>query len=356
MRYLNKLLTLFILFIVIFTGCTQVNKVDDITELSIESQADYLLFEFIKPYERKGYINALDKDGELVDKYVITDKRFGYADVFDFDNNNFYFPNSRFSGISQVMKYNSNTRKFSFINTGQEAFIDKYYKDEVSEYIATNLYTNEVSDICDIKVNKCITTNSWSIVHTVSSLDKYIINVETTHNNHMVIKKYNRDLEELDKTQLIAKTPNLYPTYTREGKLYLFLTDGDILEVDRDLNVNIHPMDFSAYSKYILEVYYRNNVKLDENSFLTSIRLNAARNERINLLVKITFEQDKPKMELIQNGDIEDILNADYQVGEVYTSSYTNDQSILTIRDINSLEVINQFFLNDTVDFVDKLQ
>lgn len=53
----------------------------------------------------------------------------------------------------------------------------------------------------------------------------------------------------------------------------------------------------------------------------------------------------------------ESILNVDHSKTEVYTRSYSNDKTIITVRDIKTLKAKNKFILNnnDSIYFVDKI-
>lgn len=63
-------------------------------------------------------------------------------------------------------------------------------------------------------------------------------------------------------------------------------------------------------------------------------------------------------MQIISSNTDEQILNVDDSKPEVYTRSYVNDKTIITVRDITTLKVIKTILLesDDPIYFVDNIE
>lgn len=345
----------------LLTGCNQSKELDNVTKFSPSGSGDYLLFHLIDPFKKEGYISEVKNNGDVVCKHRITDEHFAPSDVFQYKDN-FYFASGAYSNDSKVMKYSPTKRELSFIETNQEKFIEKYYKDNTSEYIVTVSNKDNQNEVCDIRNKKCVRFPDSYIAHDVTSLNNYVIvvgvdqNAMSNKDKVVLIKKLNRNLEVLEETTLDI-LPN-YFTYTSQNqKLYLFLTNGDIAEIDSDLNVNLHSVNLSPLSKNIEKVLYNKNIILDKNNILINIEIQEP-NKSSNFLSKISFENDKPKLEMVKNSGNEDILNVDIDHHEVYTRSYIDNKSVIIVRDINTLKVKNKLKLknNDPIYFVDNIK
>lgn len=142
-----------------------------------------------------------------------------------------FFTSGAYSDDTKVMKYNPKKKELSLFDTNQNKFIEKYHKDDKSEYIITVLdKNNNNNEVCDIKLNKCIESLENYRAHTVTTLDNYIIVVGinktlSSTKNSIQLKKFNRNLEALKEVTL-DQIPN-YFTYTSEDqKLYIFMKNG----------------------------------------------------------------------------------------------------------------------------------
>ncbi|WP_349407920.1 hypothetical protein [Pseudalkalibacillus sp. SCS-8] len=347
-----------IILLIVLIGCTPDKEIDQITQFSTNNDGDYLLFHFIDPFETEGYILEINNSGQVAKKHKIKDKLFAPSDVFYYEQN-YYFASGAYSGDTKVVEYQPTKRKLSLINTNQKKYIEKYYKDNVSDYIVTVMDKNDDNEFCDLQLNKCVKLFGEFRVHTVSTLENYImvVAVDKSGEREVVkIKKYDRDLKFLNEITL-NKVPN-YFTYTSldNKRLYLFMYDGDIVEIDSSLNHKIHELNLSEISSDILRVKYNKNVVLNSKSILVDMEIETI-TDKIHLLNKISFGKNVPKLEIIQSTVNEDILNIDYDANEVYTRSYVNNKTVLTIRDTRLLGIKNKITLDnsDQIYFIDNI-
>jgi hypothetical protein len=346
---------------IVFGGCVQAQPLEDLTTFSTDNEGDYLLFHFISPFKKEGYIAEVDHDGKVIKKFKITDQHFAPSDVFYYLNN-FYFASGGYSNASKVMKYNPKKRKLSLLDTNQKKFIEKYYKDSKSEYIITVIDKYNNNELCDIKLNKCISFSGNYRAHDVTTLDNYVIVVgvdkseSTTKEDMVKVSKLNRNLEVLEEVTL-EQIPNYFTYTSPDQKLYLFMKNGDIVEIDRDLNIHSYSINFSTLSDHIMEVRYRKNVMIDKKRILVDIEIEEA-NKKTYILAEISFENDVPAMKVIQKGKDEDLLNVDYESGEVFTRSYVDNKTVISIRDMKKFDLKNQLILSnkDPIYFVDNIK
>ncbi|XOS92235.1 hypothetical protein ACLMAB_28930 [Brevibacillus laterosporus] len=210
-------------------------------------------------------------------------------------------------------------------------------------------------------MNKCIESSESYSAHTVTTLDNYIIVVginKTLSNtkNSIQLKKFNRNLEALKEVTL-DQIPN-YFTYTSEDqKLYIFMKNGDIVEIDSDLNVHSYPINISDFSENIENVKYNKNVMVDKKRILVDMEIKAD-DKKTDILAEISFEKDVPTMNVIQKGINEDILNVDYETEEVFTRSYVDKKTVISIRDTKKFDLKNRLVLSnkDPIYFVDNIK
>lgn len=357
---MKNFLILFCICTIFLGGCVQDKPLDDLTKFSTDNKGDYLLFHFINPLGKEGYISEVDDDGKVIKNFKIRDKHFAPSDVFYYSDN-FFFTSGAYSDDTKVMKYNPKKKELSLFDTNQKKFIEKYHKDDKSEYIITVLDKNDNNEVCDIKLNKCIESSESYSAHTVTTLDNYIIVVginKTLSNtkNSIQLKKFNRNLEALKEVTL-DQIPN-YFTYTSEDqKLYIFMKNGDIVEIDSDLNVHSYPINISDFSENIENVKYNKNVMVDKKRILVDMEIKAD-DKKTDILAEISFEKDVPTMNVIQKGINEDILNVDYETEEVFTRSYVDKKTVISIRDTKKFDLKNRLVLSnkDPIYFVDNIK
>lgn len=134
------------------------------------------------------------------------------------------------------------------------------------------------------------------------------------------------------------------------------MTNGNIVRVDSNLNIDSYPLNLDIFTEDIGRVEYKKNVMVGPNRILVGIKLEVG-GKLTELLAEISFKNDEPVVNVIQEDTDEDVINVDYDSGEVYTRSYVNKRSVITIRDTKNLELINQFILenNDPIYFVDNI-
>ncbi|WP_312113913.1 hypothetical protein [Brevibacillus reuszeri] len=335
-------------------GCTPSQQIDDVASFSPQNKGEYLLFHFMSPFEDEGYILEVDAKGEVKHKLTIKDDHFAPSDVF-YNLNNYYFTSGAYSNDFKVMEYNPETRKISLIDTNQNKYIEKYYKDEQSEYIITTLDKNDNNEICDIKKNKCMSIGDGYSAHTLTTLDNFVIVLGAKDGNSSIVKKYNRDFEFLEEIKM-ENTP-AYFTYTSEDqKLYLFMKNGDIVDIDSNLKIKTYPINLTSISNNIKEVKYQKNVMLDPKRILVDLEIKA--DSKTNMIAEISFDNTGPSFEIISKGTDEDILNVDYTSGEVFTRSSDGKNAVIYVRDTEKLELLHRLVLTnkDAIYFVDNIK
>jgi hypothetical protein len=337
------------------------SSLKNITEFTTDRKGDYLLFHFTSPLveDSDGYILELNASGKEVNKYNISDPHFAPSDVFYFEDN-YYFVSGAYSNDTKVIQYNPRNISMKLLETNQDNYIEKYYKNGNFEYVTTVLDKNSNNELCNVNTGKCVKFSENYRTHEVSMLEDNIISVgvdtkaENAHNKLVSLKKMNNELETIEETYL-DEMPN-YFTYTDNKNLYLFMYNGDIVKIDSDLNTETYPIDLSSFSKNIEGVTYHKNVVLDENSILMNIELVESDNS-ISMLARISFGGETPKIDIVSEGK-EMVLNVDEDHSEVYTRTYKNNKTVINIRDINSLKVKNTISLNneDPIYFVDNIK
>ncbi|WP_071458636.1 hypothetical protein [Bacillus massilinigeriensis] len=361
---MNKLFSLSWLYAVvclILVGCSETSELKDVTNFSTEKKGDYLLFHLIDPFKEEGYISEVKNTGEVVYKHIISDKHFAPSDVFQY-NGNFFFASGAYSDDSKVMMYSPLTQKLSLIKTNQKEYIEKYYNNGSSEYIITVMDKHNSNHVCDIKKNHCVKFSDKYTAQDVTTLNDDIIVVGVDQNangnkeNVTIIKKLNKNLE------LIKEVPlNLLPNYftytSPDQRLYLFMINGDIVKIDSNLNINKYSVDLSSVSKNTTRVVYNKNVMIDRENILINLEIQESK-KNLNLLAKISFEDEEPKIEIVEDSTNESILNVDSKSNEVYTRSYINEETVITVRDTKILKVKNKLKLDnkDPIYFVDNIK
>lgn len=360
---MKNIVILFSLSTLLLGGCVQEQKIDDVTKFSTDAKGDYLLFHFMDPYEEEGYIAEVDNEGKVIKNYVIKDTHFAPS-IGDYYNNNYYFASAAYSNSTKIMEYNPQKRKFTLLDTNQNKFIDKYHKDSTSQYITNLIDKNGTNEVCDITLKKCVEYSGEYMAHSVTTLKdnvivvglhKSLINSNKVENS-VQIKKFNRKLEPLKEITL-DQIPNYFTYTSPDQKLYLFMKNGEIVEIDSDLNVRSFPINLSNFSGNIEKVKFGKNVMIDEKRILVDMEI-VSDGKKADLLAEISFEHDQPVMNVIQQGADEDILNVDYDTVEVFTRSYVNKQTVISIRDLKTYHVKNRLVLrnNDPIYFVDNIQ
>lgn len=332
-------------------GCTPSQQIDNVTSFSPQNKGEYLLFHLMSPFEDEGYIVEVDAQGKVKHKLTIKDEHFAPSDVFYYLNN-YYFASGAYSNDFKVMEYNPETRKITLIDTNQKKYIEHYYKDEQSEYIITTLDKNDNNEICDIKKNKCMSIGDGYIAHSLTTLDNFIIVIGLNDRNSSIVKKYNRDFEFLEEIKMENKPA--YFTYTSEDqKLYLFMKNGDIVEIDSHLKMNTYPINLTSISNNIKEVNYQKNVMLGPKRILMDLEIKA--DTKTHMIAEISFDKNGPSFEIINKGTDEDILNVGYTSGEVFTRSSDGKNTVIYVRDTEKLELLHRFVLTnkDAIYFVD---
>lgn len=360
---MNKyfILTCLALICLFLSGCNQASEISDVTKFSTEKKGDYLLFHLMDPFKEEGYISEIVNTGDEVYRHIITDKHFSPSDVFQY-NGNFFFASGAYSNDTKVMKYNPTNRELSLIETNQESFIEKYYNDSDSEYIVTVIDKDNKNNVCDIKSEKCIQISNEYIAQDVTTLNNNVIVVGIDNNatgnkdNVVLIKMLNKDLE-LIKESYLDILPNYFTYTSPDQKLYLFMINGDIVEIDSNLNINTYSMDLADTYKDITRVGYNKNVMIDKNNILVNVEIQRSK-DSLNFLAKISLENDGVQMDIVENSTDESILNVDLDSNEVYTRSYINEKTVITVRDTKTLKVKNKFELKnkDPIYFVDNIK
>lgn len=294
-------------------------------------------------------------------KHILTDKHFSPSDIFQYEKN-FYFASGAYSNDSKVMKYDPKDKSLSLMDTNQDAFIEKFYKNGESEYIMTLIDGNGVNEVCDINLQKCQSFSGKHNALDVTTLNNKVVIVGLDTNalgneeNVTSIKMLNKELELIKEVNLNI-IPNYFTYTSPDQKLYLFMINGDIVEIDSNLNTNTFPIDLSSISKNVIKVLYNKNVMLDKNHILVNVEIHEP-NKKVTALANISFEKDAPELELIESSYDEIILNVDNDSNEVYTRSYVENKTVINIRDINTLMVKNRIELknDDAIYFVDNVK
>ncbi|MDL0434424.1 MULTISPECIES: hypothetical protein [unclassified Niallia] len=353
----------FLVISLVFTlsSCIQLEKpVTDIRKFSLEKNNGYLLFHFHTPFTQDGYIKQIDLNGNEIQKYNIEDSLFAPSDVFKFDNN-FYFASGAYSNDNKVINYNPQTKKMSLIETKQKKYIEKYFKKSNSEYIITILDSNNQNEYCDITLKKCNYLSEAFRTHDITVLENYVIAVginKSAINDQkgiLQIKKMDSNFKPLEEIHL-DNMPNYFTYTSPDEKLYLFMFNGDIVSIDSDLNIKKFPFySFAPFSGNPKIITYNKNVSIDNNTILINFKLN---DEDKSYLAKLNFDKATPTMQIISSNTDEQILNVDDSKPEVYTRSYVNDKTIITVRDITTLKVIKTILLesDDPIYFVDNIE
>ncbi|MBU5343431.1 hypothetical protein NSQ82_17600 [Caldifermentibacillus hisashii] len=354
-------LTWWVVICLFITGCNQTSKLEDVTKFSTEKKGDYLLFHLINPLKKEGYIIEVQDSGNVVYKHSITDKHFSPSDVFQY-NGKFYFASGAYSNDTKVMKYNPASQKVTLIKTNQNKFIEKYYNDGDSEYIVSVIDNNSRNEVCDIKLKKCLQFSNDYMAHDVTTLDNHVIVVgvdkNATGNKEKVvlIKKLNKNLETIEETY-IDFYPNYFTYTSPDQKLYLFMINGDIVEIDSNLNIHTYSMELTDIANNITNVKYNKNVSLDKDSILVNVEIQEPE-KNINFLAKLSFKNGGIQMNIVEDSENEDILNVDSKSNEVFTRSYVEGKTVITIRDTKTLKVKNKLKLDnkDPIYFVDNIK
>ncbi|MDF9414176.1 hypothetical protein E1B06_21290 [Brevibacillus laterosporus] len=135
------------------------------------------------------------------------------------------------------------------------------------------------------------------------------------------------------------------------------MKNGDIVEIDSDLNAYSYPINLSGLSENIESVKYNKNIMVDKKRILVDMEIKADE-KKTNILAEISFEKDIPTMNVIQKGINEDILNVDYETEEVFTRSYVDKKTVISIRDTKKFDLKNRLVLSnkDPIYFVDNIK
>ncbi|WP_342504123.1 hypothetical protein [Lysinibacillus sp. FSL L8-0126] len=335
-------------------------EINDVTNFTTDRQGDYLVFNLMDPVAEKGYIQEFNSNGEIIKRYEISDRLFAPSNIYFFQNK-YYFASSGYSGDSKIMSYNPNNSKISFINTGQNDFVERFYMDDDSKFIMTNMDKNLDNKFCKIGLNKCIEFPENYRIHDITILEGAPIVVgivkDAQENSEDILKirKYNKDLEIIDEVNL-NQYPNYFSFTGKNNKLYLFMYSGDIVEISSDLKVSTFSSDFSAIMDDIVNIEFKKNLMLENGDLLINIVLNAI-DQKLNFIVKVSFSTGSPQMEIIENTANKNLLNVDYDANEFYTASYKEDKNVISIWDSKTLKIKNKFKLDSTysVYLVDKI-
>ncbi len=306
------------------------------------------------PFKHKGYIIEVQDSGNVVYKHSITDKHFSPSDIFQY-NGKFYFASGAYSNDTKVMKYNPTSQKLTLIETNQNKFIEKYYNDGDSEYIVSVMDNKNSNDICNIKLKKCVQLSNDYMVHDVTTLNNYVIVVGVDKNaignkeNVVLIKKLNKNLETIEESYI-----DFYPSYftytSPDQKLYLFM-------INENLNINTYSMELTDIANNITNVKYNKNVNIGKDSILVNVEIQEPE-KNINFLAKLSFKNGGIQMNTVKDSENEDILNVDSNSNEVFTRSYVDGRTVITIRDTKTLKVKNKLKLDnkDPIYFVDNIK
>jgi predicted small secreted protein len=354
---LIKLILFLVLSFVLASCNNQPGVIKDLTKFSTDKEGEYLLFHFTTPFTEDGYIKEVDKEGKELKKYSIKDERFAPSDVFIFDDK-YYFVSGAYSNDTKIIEYNPKSQLMSLVPTHQENFVEKYFKNNNSQYITTVLDKNENNDLCDINKKKCIRFSEHYRTHDVTVLDDSLIAVGVAINNQdnaIKIKKMNKNMETIKEVDL-NNFPNYFTFTSPDQKLYLFMVNGEIVEVDSELNIEQYPMDISSFTTGTINVTYQKNVMLDPNTILMNLEINES-DKKTKLLAKISFKGKLPKIEVIDTNLEETILNVDYKSSEVFTRTYVGKNTIINIRDAKTLKIKHSFKINnnDPIYFIDNI-
>ncbi len=335
-------------------------EINDITKFTTDRQGDYLVFNLMDPVAEKGYIQEFNSNGKVLKRYEVSDRLFAPSNIY-FYQNKYYFASSGYSGDSKVMTYNPNSLKISFLNTGQNDSVERFYMDSESKFIVTNMDKNLDNKFCEIEPNKCIEFSDDYRIHDITMLEGYPIvvgilkDVQENSENILKIRKYDEDLEIIDEINL-NQYPNYFTFTSKNNKLYLFMYNGDIVEISSDLKVNTFSSDFSTIMDDIVNIEFKKNLMLENGDILINIVLNAI-NQKLNFIVKVSFSNGSPQMEIIENTANKNLLNVDYDANEFYTTSYEEDKNVISVWDTKTLKIKNKFMFDSTYSayLVDKI-
>lgn len=141
-------------------------------------------------------------------------------------------------------------------------------------------------------------------------------------------------------------------------KLYLFMRNGNIVEISSDLNINSYSFDLSFFSDEIAFVEYNKSIMLDENNILVNVKIQTINGKKISFIAKISIGSGQPQIEMIKNTSGEYILNVDNDENEFYTKSFVNNKNVISIWDTKSIKIKNKIILSDedTIYFVDRIK
>lgn len=351
-----------IVFFMVLVSCNHNQKLGNLENFYTEKKGNYLLFHFSSPLENDGYISEVDEKGKVIKKYNISDKHFAPSDVFHYGNN-YYFASGAYSNDNKLIKYNPINQKLSKINSKQKKHIEKYFEDDKTKYIITTLDKYNNNEFCNITINKCYQFDPNYRTHDITILDSSLIAVGINKNADRIFQKDLVKIRKYDQNMKIVKEVTLdylphYFTYTSPTyKLYMFMYNGDIVEINSNLDVNTYPLKINFDLKDITGIRYNKNVMLDDNNILVNIEIKQP-NNKSTFIAKVSLIKGTPNIEVLQNSSEETILNVDYDNGEVYTRSYTDNKTTIKIRDSETLETKNTIILNnnDAIYFVDNIK
>lgn len=350
-------------FLFLLGGCNQsevVTDIKDVTEFSTENDGNYLLFHLIDPFKEEGYIAEVDESGDDIKKHLITDSRFAPADVFLYEEQ-FFFVSGGYSNDNKVMSYNPQDQKITMNDTFQEDFVDKFYKNGDQEYIITSYNQDNRNSVCDINAKKCVSIADGYIALDVTVLDGYIIVVgideESMDNKEDVtlISKYDGDLNLIEETTLDL-IPG-YSSYTStDQSLYLFMINGEIVEVNSNLETTEHTIDLPSQSNEYGKVFFNKIERLKDESLVMNTEIQESEDSS-DFLAHITFENGEPSFTKIEDSEGESVINTDAETGDVYTRSYVDNKAVIKIRDSNDLTIKHVLNLetDDPIYFVDSI-
>lgn len=350
------IMTLIILLLVSFVGCgDSIEKVDEIDGFSLKTEDAYMLFHFRDPYDKKGYILQYNLDNSKSKKYIITDSQFAPSDIFFFDDK-YYFASGGYSGTSDILSYDPSNKEFEVIESNQERYIEKFYKDDKGMYITTVIDKNGGNILYDINNKKSISSLENEFILEVASLDDEIISIAINYNNDRCrISKYDRSLNFIAET-IIDASVSTYPHLLDDNYLYLFsnYSNGEVYRIDSKLNVtvldtNLNKLVNSDSIEYGKVIYVGDNKALCQYFYYENETSKTG-------LVEYEFKDNTVNVKALESNPGEKILNANYKSNEFYTREYKNSKAIIRVRDLDSNDIIKTFNLNndDVIYFVDK--
>ena len=345
-------LTIYLLVASILIGCTNMKTLDDITKFSVNGNYKYLLFHFIDPTEKDGYILEINENGDKENKIIIEDPYLAPSDIF-WANNKYYFASGGYSCKSDILTYDPSNGKFEVVNTNQNEFIDKIYANGSDLYLTTLIDKLDSNRVYNINNGESINSKEGYFIEHIAVLDEFIITVSSSlDSTHNKIIKYNKEFVKIDEITIRGNI-NRFSYSSENSYLYLFKNniEGEIVRIDSNLNM----VEYKINEYKDCVVKYSNIVEVKKDTILAEVKIESNDCSE-SKLIEIRFNNDVQ----VKNIDInssEKIVNIDYDSNELFTRYYENKKAIIRIRSLENYELKDELIMknDDPIFFMDNI-